>query len=212
MRKTIYFAAFLIIFLAACLLSGCGEQERTEASTAPGEISRTTEQSGQTDDVEPLYGFSERYRITTLWKIEGNPSSLPEKPNADSAEALPGTVPIFVDPYPFNQAGAMFEVDDVYRQKSAAAIEQYMKLLFGSNFTLNPNAIEETKQRSHYSFGGYTVSGDPMGISLSCEADVSSAESLLKSPAVSAMLSYCGIRNPRVRVGFCFRRDDRVPV
>ena len=184
----------LILVLYAC--PGCGTGKKIPEITVTTESSATL---AMPDKPEKEQILSERYRITTLGKIEGNPSSLPEKPNAVSAEALPDTVPVFVDPYPFNQEGAMFEVDDAYRQKSAATIEQYMKLLFGNDFTLNPNAIEETEQRSHYSFGGYTVSGDPTGISLSCEADVSSAESLMKSPAVSAMLSYCGIRNPRVR-------------
>lgn len=197
MKKTR--SCLLIAFLAACLLSGCGEQERAEASTVSGESYRTAAQTELTEDAEPLYSLSEQYRITTIGTVEGNPKVLPELLRTVSADELPKTVPIFADPYPFNQAGAMFEVDDAYREESAAAIERYMRLLFGSDFTLNSVAVEETERRSHYTFGGYTVSGDPTGISLSCEADVSSAESLMKSPAVSAMLVYCGIEKPCVR-------------
>ena len=197
MKKTR--SCLLIAFLAACLLSGCGEQERAEASTVSGESFRTAAQTELTEDAEPLYSLSEQYRIITLGMVEGNPKALPEPLRMVSADELPKTVPIFADPYPFNQAGAMFEVDDAYREESAAAIERYMRLLFGSDFKLNSVAVEETERRSHYTFGGYTVSGDPTGISLSCEADVSSAESLMKSPAVSAMLVYCGIEKPCVR-------------
>lgn len=197
MKKTR--SCLLIAFLAACLLSGCGEQERAEASTVSGESFRTAAQTELTEDAESLYSLSEQYRITTLGMVEGNPKVLPEPLCTVSADELPKTVPIFADPYPFNQAGAMFEVDDAYREESAAAIERYMRLLFGSDFTLNSVAVEETERRSHYTFGGYTVSGDPTGISLLCEADVSSAESLMKSPAVSAMLVYCGIEKPCVR-------------
>lgn len=106
MKKTR--SCLLIAFLAACLLSGCGEQERAEASTVSGENFRTAAQTELTEDAEPLYSLSEQYRITTLGMVE-------------------------------------------------------------------------------------------TGISLSCEADVSSAESLMKSPAVSAMLVYCGIEKPCVR-------------
>ena len=155
MKKTR--SCLLIAFLAACLLSGCGEQERAEASTVSGESFRTAAQTELTEDAEPLYSLSEQYRITTLGIVEGNPKVLPEPLCTVSADELPKTVPIFADPYPFNQAGAMFEVDDAYREKSAAAIERYMRLLFGSDFTLNSVAVEETEWRSHYTFGGYTV-------------------------------------------------------
>ena len=186
--KTVFFAALL---LCMCLV-GCADGEiPTSIETA---ASSTVSTADETAAPTPA-----SYRIDTLGTVEGNPKVLPEPLRTVSADELPKTVPIFADPYPFNQAGAMFEVDDAYREESAAAIERYMRLLFGSDFTLNSAAVEETERRSHYTFGGYTVSGDPTGISLSCEADVSSAESLMKLPAVSAMLAYCGIEKPCVR-------------
>lgn len=196
-KSTLWIAAVVLVL---CVCTGCGENSEP-ADTSVSSFASEMTTVAATDTAARLHSVAD-YRVGTLGRIEGEPSALPTVLHTITAEDLPELVPVFVDPYPINQAGPMFEFNAAYYQKSTDEIARYMRILLGDTYVLDEQAIgiAEGGQVVHYRFGTYTISGSPTGVAFFCDVDVSDSEGVLSSDFVAAMIEYCGIQNPEVRM------------
>lgn len=170
------------------------------ADNQESHTSSTSETKQNAFDTEPQIkseypGYAVGYYNPTAGYIELNANEV----TAEQFVQLTHIYPVFVDLYPVDHGGPLFEIGWEYRQESLENIRTFMSIWQGDDHTVSVDKIEEELQRSFYQYNDISIGGDPECVSVSLKnIDVSSAQKVLDNEIVIAMIEYCGITDPQV--------------
>ena len=110
--------------------------------------------------------------------------------------------PIYVDPYPTGQVGAVYEQTEELLASKEANLRSFLKIFYGEgNYDIH---YEETEMSDSapvvtpvYTDGAVEIKGNEYGVSITLAgAELSSMEGLADLPAYQAALRYTGITKP----------------
>ncbi len=122
--------------------------------------------------------------------------------------------PIYVDPYPTGQVGAVYEQTEELLAIKEANLQSYLKLLYGEgSYNIH---YEETEMSDSaaivipvYTDEAVEIKGNKYGVSIMLTgAELSSEEGLLDLPAYQAALRYTGITKPVLSDGMRYSEPN----
>ncbi|MGM9524411.1 MAG: hypothetical protein ACI3VU_08365 [Faecousia sp.] len=111
------------------------------------------------------------------------------------------TFPVYVDPYPTDQGGELYEVTDELFALQEKNLQQFLTCRYGEGEYVCRKDFSVT-HLAMYEAEGISAMGRPYGISASAACNISPAdanmETLAQDPLIAAGIDYLGLENPTV--------------